>query len=98
MEANIRALRDRQPHDPALARYLETARLLTGIPDATPDAGVEWVFQLIDDLRIPPLRSYGIGPEHLSGLAEKAANTSSMKANPIQLTPSELVAIMHRAL
>jgi len=97
METNIRALRDRDPQNPALARYQEIARLLTGMPDARADAGVEWVLRLIDDLRIPPLRSYGIGSDHLTSLVADAANTSSMKANPIQLTPVELAAVLRRA-
>jgi len=45
-----------------------------------------------------PLQGYGIGPDHLPELAAKAAATSSMKTNPIPLTPPELVAAMRRAL
>ena len=90
MAANLRALRTREPRNPALARYDEIARLLTG--DATADKGVEWVQQLITDLQIPPLCAYGIGQEHIVDLAAKAANTSSIKANPIALTPDELSA------
>jgi alcohol dehydrogenase class IV len=98
MEANIRSLREREPQSPALARYHGIARLLTGDPDAQVDAGVEWVRQLVGDLRIPPLGDYGVGPHHLTDLAAKAANTSSMKANPIALTPEQLAAILRRAL
>jgi alcohol dehydrogenase class IV len=98
MEANIRALRDREPRSQALQRYDEIARLLTGKPNAPADLGVEWVRELVADLRIPPLRAYGIGPEHVADLVAKAASASSMKANPVPLTAEELAAALQRAL
>jgi alcohol dehydrogenase class IV len=49
-------------------------------------------------LRIPPLRAYGIGPEHVADLVAKAASASSMKANPVPLTAEELAAALQRAL
>ena len=98
MQANLRALRERDPHHQALERYQTIARLLTGMPDAPADAGVEWVRKLIEELHIPPLRSYGIGTKHLTEIAVRAAASSSMKANPIPLMPEELVAVLRQAL
>jgi alcohol dehydrogenase class IV len=98
MAVNLRALREREPQSFALKRYWVTARLLTNNPHATADAGVEWVQALVQDLQIPPLRVYGIGPEHVADLVAKAANASSMKANPIVLTPDELAATLRLAL
>jgi alcohol dehydrogenase class IV len=98
MEANLRALRDRAPASDALRRYEEVARLVTGSADATAEAGVQWVRKLVQDLQIPPLGRYGLQPEHVTGLVEKAAQASSMKANPIALTGQELAAILQRAL
>ena len=98
MAANIRGLRERQPHSQALARYDDVARLLTGNPDAPADMGVEWVRELVADLQIPPLRSYGIGPQHIADLVAKASTTSSMKANPVELTADELAAVLQLAL
>ena len=98
MEMNLRALRLRQPANEVLPRYQEAARILTGRADAVAEAGVEWVSELVNDLGIPGLRSYGIKPEHLPELVEKSAKASSMKANPIVLTPGELDEILHRAL
>src|SRR5205085_304592 len=43
VEANIRALRQRQPKSEALSRYDEIARLLTGEANSTADDGVEWL-------------------------------------------------------
>jgi alcohol dehydrogenase class IV len=98
MSANIRALRQRAPDGDALRRYDEVARLLTGNGHATADAGVDWVRQLVTDLQIPRLGTYGIKPEHVAVLAKKAAQASSMKANPIALTPEELVETLQQAL
>lgn len=98
MTANINALRERQPESAALGRYRRVACLLAGDPDATADAGVECVRQLVEDLRIPPLHAYGIGPDHVATLVAHAANASSMKANPIVLTPEELTDTLRHAL
>ncbi|MGA9779682.1 MAG: iron-containing alcohol dehydrogenase [Limisphaerales bacterium] len=98
MSANIRALRQRAPDSNALQRYNEVARLLTGIMSATADDGVNWTGELVADLQIPPLRAYGIQPEHIVDVVAKAANASSMKANPIILTPEDLAQTLRQAL
>jgi alcohol dehydrogenase class IV len=98
MEINPRALRSRQPSSEALRRYEEVARLLTGKATASTDDGEKWVRQLVTDLKIPRLSSFGIKREHFPELIEKAANASSMKPNPIVLTPEELTQILERAL
>ncbi len=98
MAVNIRALRDREPDSYALRRYYRIAHLLTGNLHATADAGVEWVQKLVGELPIPKLGVYGIREEHVADLVTKAANASSMKANPIVLTPDELAATLRLAL
>jgi len=97
MAANLEALRRRMPDSAALGRFSELARLLTGRADATADDGVAWVHRLTADLKIPRLRSYGIQREHTAELIAKAAQASSMKANPIALTPEELAGILDQA-
>ncbi len=94
MIANILALRARLPDSEALARYVAVARILTGNQQANPEDGVAWIRYLCAELRIPPLRSYGVGLEHVPLLVEKAAQASSMKANPIALTTEELTRIL----
>ncbi|MGD0258442.1 MAG: iron-containing alcohol dehydrogenase [Verrucomicrobiota bacterium] len=98
MEANLRALRQRQPGADTLRRYEEVAHLVTGNASATAEAGVEWVRKLVADLQIPRLGHYGLKREHTAGLVEKASQASSMKANPIALTRNELAGILERAL
>lgn len=97
MEANLRALRQRAPAHPALPRYESVARILTGRSTATADEGVAWVHQLVVELRIPNLSTYGLTADHWGAVLEKAQQASSMKANPILLLPEELAAILESA-
>jgi alcohol dehydrogenase class IV len=97
MAKNLRALQQRQPTSDALRRYEEVARLLTGTATASADDGVAWVRQLVADLKIPPLRTYGITTQDTAELIERAGKASSMKANPILLTGEELAEILAQA-
>jgi alcohol dehydrogenase class IV len=56
------------------------------------------VARLCGDLEIQALRAYGVRPADIPTLAEKAARASSMKANPIVLTPAQLEELLARAL
>jgi len=98
MAANLRALRALDRENFALRRYDRIAQLLTGNPNVTADAGVEWVQKLVADLPVPKLGAYGIREEHVADIVAKAAQASSMKANPIVLTPVELAATLRLAL
>jgi alcohol dehydrogenase class IV len=98
MEVNIVALRARAPASQALGRYDEVARLLTGRSQATAEDGVHWTADICRRLEIPPLRAYGVSEADIPDLVEKAAQASSMKGNPIVLTPKELREIVERAM
>ncbi|HEX3624404.1 MAG TPA: iron-containing alcohol dehydrogenase [Verrucomicrobiae bacterium] len=97
MATNIRALHQRDPHNRALKEYDQIARICTGDKHATTDTGVDWVRTLIDELQIPRLGTYGIKSEQVDELVRKASQASSMKANPIALTPEELAETLRRA-
>ena len=56
VEANVRALRERDPGSPALDRYAAVARLLTGRDAATVEDGVAWLRETVEALHVPPLR------------------------------------------
>jgi alcohol dehydrogenase class IV len=98
IQANLRALRMREPHHPALIRYQHISTILTGCSPVQPEASIEWAAALVHDLKIPSLASYGIASSHIPELTDKAAKASSMKANPIVLTPDELSQILANAL
>jgi alcohol dehydrogenase class IV len=98
MEINVRALSERAPESQARRRYDEVARLLTGNSQATAADGVRWIAGICRQCEIPPLRTYGVSAGDIPALVEKAAKASSMKGNPIPLTPAELSEIIERAI
>ena len=98
IEANVRALRARAADSPALVRYKQVARWLTGQSDAIPEDGAEWVAALCRKLRIPPLSRYGVDRAAIPEVVAKAARASSMKGNPVLLAEEELAAILAAAL
>lgn len=100
MEANIKALETRQPSHPALERYLEIAQILTGEKDVTALHGAIRVRELVNELKIPRLSAYGMGPEDsaLQEAVQKTQSANSFKGNPIVLDERELTEILERAL
>lgn len=98
MQSNVTALRERVPASPLLARFEEVARVLTGKASATIEDGVAFVEELGRELAVPGLSSYGVTGADISSLVVKAMAASSMKGNPLPLTPQELTAILERAL
>ena len=97
MEANIQALRERIPNHPALERYARIARLLTG-KKALPEAGVDFLIQLMTDFQIPGLGSYGLDTDKFASVVENTRRASSTKGNPILLSDEELWHILEKAI
>jgi alcohol dehydrogenase class IV len=98
MSMNIRASRARARQTDTVRRYETVARLLTGKQDAVAEQGVEWVRKLCQELKVPPLSSYGIQEKDVPILVEKASRASSTKGNPLPLTPDELREVLSAAL
>jgi alcohol dehydrogenase class IV len=97
VDANVRALRERDPASAALDRYVTAARLLTGRDDASIDDGTAWLRETVVALDVPPLGAVGLAPEQHAEVAAKAAASSSMQGNPVLLDESELVAVLAAA-
>jgi alcohol dehydrogenase class IV len=97
LTVNLRALRARAPGGPAVGRFAELARWLTGRQGAAPEDGIAWVEQLCRDLGVRGLAAHGLRPEGEADLVARARAASSMKANPIALTEEELREIVERA-
>jgi alcohol dehydrogenase class IV len=98
VDANVRALRQRESRSPALERYDEVARILTGRPDAAAEDGAEWLHALGAELAVPPLSDYGLMERDVPSVVEKARRASSMQGNPIALTDTELSEVLRAAL
>jgi alcohol dehydrogenase class IV len=95
---NLRALRSREPDNPALQRYGTVARILTGHDGAVASDLAPALRELVEELRIPALSSYGVRATHLQAVAEAASRTSSMKGNSLTLTSDELCEVLTAAL
>ena len=98
MRENIRALRERAAAGESIDRYGEIARILTGDRAASPEDGAQWVETLVRRLSVPRISAWGIRDRHVPELVAKAGRASSMKANPIALTASELTAVLEQSL
>jgi alcohol dehydrogenase class IV len=97
MQANVQALQKREAGAPALARYDEIARLLTGETAARAADGVEWVQDLCRVLKTPSLAGFGLKERDFPAVVANAKKSSSMKGNPITLTDDELMGILKTA-
>lgn len=93
-EVNVAAMRTREPDNPAIGRYGEAARILTGNPEATVDEGVAWIRQTVETLGVRNLSQLGLTPDRVNEAAEAGLAASSMKGNPIVLTLEEVRSIV----
>jgi alcohol dehydrogenase class IV len=96
-QVNIAAMQARDPNHPALAKYAEVGRLLTGRNEADDSAARSALTELLADwserLQLPRLNRYGIGAEDFPLIVANSRG-SSMQTNPIVLTDAEIEAIL----
>jgi len=98
MRANVQALHGRDPDSPALARFDEVARILTGRSPSRASDAVSWIEELCAVFGLPGLRKYGLSEDDFPAVAAKAKNASSMKGNPIELNDDDLINILRQAI
>jgi alcohol dehydrogenase class IV len=97
-ETNIEALEERSAENPALEKYHEVARIITGSNNAKIDDALQWIKEISMQMFVPGLEDFGVQEADLSTIVEKAKNASSMKGNPIPLTDKELMGILETSL
>jgi alcohol dehydrogenase class IV len=98
VEANVRVLRSLPASHPALSRYTEAARVLTGNPAAAVEDGIAWIRETVAVLGIPRLGTFKIDPQDAGEVAAKAAGSSSMQGNPVPLSEADLRAVLLEAI
>ena len=96
--ANIKALQERQPENPALRRYEYAAQFLLSDRSATAQDAMDWISECSRIFGIPGLGAYGVVAEDFDEIVAKSGVSSSMKGNPITLNVDELKAILTAAL
>jgi len=96
--ANVAELEKTAPESSALARYRETARLLTGSPAAGPRDGIAWLQTTVREMQIPLLTHWGLRAKAKTGVAESALRASSMRGNPVRLDRQTIEVIISQAM
>jgi alcohol dehydrogenase class IV len=100
-EINIKAMQEREPDNPALAKYAQVGRLLadqTEIDDATARSSLTTLLaEWSERLQLPRLNSYGITAADFPLIVANSRG-SSMQTNPIVLTDAEINAILMQRL
>lgn len=97
VELNIRKIQ-RQGLANQLFKFDQLAHLLTGDKESNANEAIDWIRNLIGELKIPPLSEFGITENHFPELIDKAKNASSMKGNPVQLSSNEMMEILEKSL
>ncbi|MGD2056568.1 MAG: iron-containing alcohol dehydrogenase [Gammaproteobacteria bacterium] len=98
---NIRALRERDPQNPALETYARIGEILhqKSIPDR--EQAADLLVELLEEwtryLRIPALGQFGIGQRDFASIVA-GSRGSSMKTNPIVLCDAEIGEILEHCL
>lgn len=94
MEANLRIAEGSGARE-TLRRYESVGRALGG---ADAQAGIARVRALCAELGVPRLAAYGLEREDVPDIAARSSLTSSMRANPVDLSQSDREEILLRAL
>jgi alcohol dehydrogenase class IV len=97
-EANVRVLRPLPDGQPALGRFTEIARILTGNPAAAVEDGFAWIRDTVALLEIPRLAAFGLSLQDVDDVVAKAAGSSSMQGNPVVLSHDDLRTILLDAI
>ncbi len=98
MHVNIHVIGNGTPESIYLDRYAIIARILTGNPHAAAQDSIHRVKQLCEKLHIPGLAKYGVSEGLFQVIIEKAQGSSSMKGNPVVLSPDQLARVLRNAL
>lgn len=95
IEMNIEALKE-QNQD--ISKFDELAKILTGSKKALAEDAVVWADNLVTDLAIQTLSTFGLTENDFPKLVQNAKNASSMKGNPLELNEEQLTWILEKSL
>lgn len=97
MRVNVKSIMESCDAD-QLQRYEKISEILTGGEGNKAQDGIDYIWDLCNQLQIPSLSDYGINEESFPEIIVKAAKSSSMGGNPVDLSPDELHSILTAAL
>ena len=98
-QQNWSALKQRDPHHPAIERMARVGRLMPGGSNLSENAAAvdhftDCLLRWVEELQLPRLSDYGITAADLDRIVEAASNRN----NPIALSPSEIKALLQTRL
>jgi len=101
--ANVRALRQQSETGArGLTRYAALGRQLPGFETASTDDAIDacarFTSDLVRQLKIPPLKQFGVGHSDVPGMVALAAKASSTRFNPVVLSEESLSAALTAAI
>jgi len=100
-EANVEALRAREPDNRALGRYARVHAVLSASDRVDVDEGPEALVGLLREwtarLNLPGLRGYGVRDSDIERVVVDSRG-SSMRTNPIELSDEEIAAVLRERL
>jgi len=98
---NLQALREREAHSPALAKYARLGELLSGRRMERTEQALDTLVATLEDwterLQLPRLAAYGVTAADFDKVVANSRG-SSMKTNPIVLTDGEIGAVLKARL
>jgi alcohol dehydrogenase class IV len=93
--ANVAALQAEDQQHRMLARYTTIARTITGFGLMVLQ---KYMDNLLHQLKIPPLRNFGLSESHIPLMISLARQSSSMKYNPVKLSDEALAGILRAGI
>jgi alcohol dehydrogenase len=100
-DVNISAIEEREPNNPALVKYAQVGRLLTGraeLDDVTARSSlIALLAEWNEQLHLPRLNDFGINETDFPLIIANSRG-SSMQTNPIVLTDEEINTILKQRL
>jgi len=98
---NVEVMTSREPNSPAMGKYAEAGRILSGEPNLPDHEARARLLDLLEGwtgaLRLPTISTYGVGEADFPRILANSRG-SSMKTNPLVLTDAEIGRVLSARL
>jgi alcohol dehydrogenase class IV len=74
------------------------AKILTNDANASAGDAVGWIKNICMEMKIPPLKEFGLTESSIPEIVQRAKKSSSTKGNPVELTDEDLTQILKLAM
>jgi len=98
IEMNVNLLKKNDSFSDSVKRFDTIAQILTNNANASATDAVGWIKNICVEMRIPPLKDFGLNDSLIPEIVRQAKKSSSTKGNPAALTAEELSQILLQAI